>query len=101
MMGTKYLEQTGTMTIDNGVNRARCVVEFKEPVTGSTQSGSGSQYSPTERLRPPLRGNGMRDLRANSALTTFKSVESDAFPKNTLDFLWVQQPGHHTQRGHS
>jgi len=49
MMGTKYLEHQGKMTIENKTNRDRCVLEFKQngywaplnQVTGTVLSPSG------------------------------------------------------------
>ena len=53
MMGTKYLEHTGKMTIECTTTKARCVIEFKEngywnqsnEVVGTVYSSAGKAVS--------------------------------------------------------
>lgn len=56
MVGTKYLEHTGKMTIENQSTKARCVLEFKQngywvsnnQVTGTVFSPNGSVETQVE-----------------------------------------------------
>lgn len=57
MMGTKYLEHCGKLTIDNVTTKARCVLDFKE--TGYWAAGnqvSGTVYNPTGGIEVSLEG---------------------------------------------
>jgi len=88
MMGTKYLEHTGTMTIDNVSTGARCVVEFKETgYWGVPNQVQGVMYSPTGEVETTLEGKWdegfARKLSPNHLQVLWRATP---FPKNTLDF---------------
>jgi hypothetical protein len=88
MMGTKYLEHTGKMTIDNVSTEARCVVEFKETgYWGVPNQVYGAVYSPTGELETTLEGKWdegfTRKLSPNHLQVLWRITP---FPKNTLDF---------------
>jgi hypothetical protein len=88
MMGTKYLEHTGNMTIDNVSTGARCVVEYKETgYWGVPNQVQGAVYSPTGEIEATLEGKwdeGLaRKLSPNHLQVLWRATP---FPKNTLDF---------------
>jgi hypothetical protein len=88
MMGTKYLEHTGKMTIENISTEARCVVEFKEAgYWGVPNQVHGAVYSPTGELETTLEGKwdeGLaRKLSPNHLQVLWRVTP---FPKNALDF---------------
>lgn len=88
MMGTKYLEHTGNMTIDNVSTGARCVVEFKETgYWGVPNQVNGAMYSPTGEIETTLEGKWdealARKLSPNHLQVLWRATP---FPKNTLDF---------------
>ncbi|KAJ7783522.1 oxysterol binding protein [Mycena maculata] len=57
MVGTKYLEHVGKMTIENKYTRARCVVEFKPSgYWGTSNMVSASVYSPENQVVTQLEG---------------------------------------------
>ncbi|CAL1696578.1 unnamed protein product [Somion occarium] len=57
MMGTKYLEHCGKMTIHNSQTGARCVLEFKENgYWGPTNLVAGTVLSPTGQSAAQLEG---------------------------------------------
>ncbi|KAI0036658.1 Oxysterol-binding protein-domain-containing protein [Vararia minispora EC-137] len=63
MMGTKYLEHTGKMTIENMITKARCVVEFKENGYWElTNQVVGTVYSPSGKAQCTLEGNWDQSL---------------------------------------
>ncbi|KAF8499202.1 Oxysterol-binding protein-domain-containing protein [Russula emetica] len=88
MMGTKYLEHTGNMTIDNVSTGARCVVEFKETgYWGVPNQVHGAVYSPTGEIETTLEGKWdealARKLSPNHLQVLWRATP---FPKNALDF---------------
>jgi len=57
MVGTKYLEHVGKMTIENTHTRARCVIEFKPSgYWGASNMVSGAVYSPSGQVVTQLEG---------------------------------------------
>jgi oxysterol-binding protein-related protein 3/6/7 len=88
MMGTKYFEHTGKMTIENISTNARCVVEFREAgYWGVPNQVYGAVYSPTGEIETTLEGKwdeGLaRKLGPNHLQVLWRMVP---FPKNSLDF---------------
>ncbi|KAI0271494.1 Oxysterol-binding protein-domain-containing protein [Gloeopeniophorella convolvens] len=88
MMGTKYLEHTGKMTIENVSTRARCVVEFKESgYWGMPNQVSGTVYSPSGDIDSTLEGKWdealARKLGPNHLQVLWRMTP---FPKNAPDF---------------
>jgi hypothetical protein len=87
MMGAKYFEHTGKMTIENVSTGARCVVEFKESgYWGVPNQVDGTVYSPTGEIETTLEGKwdeGLaRKLSPNHLQVLWRVTP---FPKNTLD----------------
>ncbi|KAF8273796.1 Oxysterol-binding protein-domain-containing protein [Lactarius quietus] len=87
MMGTKYLEHTGKMTIENVSTGARCVVEFRESgYWGVPNQVYGAVYSPTGDIETTLEGKWdevlARKLGPNHLQILWRMTP---FPKNTLD----------------
>jgi hypothetical protein len=57
MVGTKYLEHVGKMTIENTHSHARCAVEFKPSgYWGASNMVSGTVYSPSGQAVTQLEG---------------------------------------------
>jgi hypothetical protein len=88
MMGTKYFEHTGNMTIDNVSTGARCVVEFRESgYWGVPNQVYGAAYSPTGEIETNLEGKWdegfARKLSPNHLQVLWRVAP---FPKNTLDY---------------
>lgn len=88
MMGTKYLEHTGKMTIENVSTGARCVVEFRESgYWGVPNQVYGAVYSPTGDIETTLEGKWdevvARKLGPNHLQILWRMTP---FPKNALDF---------------
>ena len=87
MMGTKYLEHTGNMTIENVTTGARCVVEFRESgYWGVPNQVYGTVYSPAGDTETTLEGKWdevvARKLGPNHLQILWRMA---SFPKNTLD----------------
>lgn len=87
MMGTKYLEHTGNMTIENVTTGARCVVEFRESgYWGVPNQVYGAVHSPTGDIETTLEGKWdevvARKLGPNHLQILWRMTP---FPKNTLD----------------
>jgi oxysterol-binding protein-related protein 3/6/7 len=87
MMGTKYLEHSGKMTIENVSTNARCVVEFRESgYWGVPNQVFGAVYSPTGEIKTTLEGKwdeGLaRKLGPNHLQVLWRVVP---FPKHSLD----------------
>jgi oxysterol-binding protein-related protein 3/6/7 len=87
MMGAKYLEHTGKMTIENVSTNARCVVEFRESgYWGVPNQVYGAVYSPTGEIETTLEGKWdevlTRKLGPNHLQVLWRMVP---FPKNALD----------------
>ncbi|KAI9512618.1 Oxysterol-binding protein-domain-containing protein [Russula earlei] len=88
MMGTKYLEHTGKMTIDNVSTGARCVVDFRESgYWGVPNQVYGTVYSPSGETETTLEGKWdeafARKLSANHLQILWRA---SPWPKNALDF---------------
>ena len=77
MMGTKYLEHAGKMTIRNNRTGGRCVLEFKENgYWGPTNLVSGTVFSPSGETLTQLEGKfewGPMCFRVCSWLSTDRS----------------------------
>lgn len=57
MLGTKYLEHSGKMTIENVTTKARCVIDFKEGgYWGAANHIAGTVYSPSGGVETHLEG---------------------------------------------
>jgi len=87
MMGTKYLEHTGKMTIENISTGSRCVVEFRETgYWGVPNQVYGAVYSPTGDIETTLEGKWdevvARKLGPNHLQILWRMTP---FPKNSLD----------------
>ncbi|KAI9445412.1 Oxysterol-binding protein-domain-containing protein [Lactarius indigo] len=87
MMGTKYLEHTGKMTIENVSTGARCVVEFRESgYWGVPNQVYGTVYSPTGDIETTLEGKWdevlARKLGPNHLQILWRMTP---FPKNAQD----------------
>jgi len=87
MMGAKYLEHSGKMTIENVSTNSRCVVEFRESgYWGVPNQVYGAVYSPTGEVEATLEGKWdevlARKLGPNHLQVLWRVVP---FPKNTLD----------------
>jgi len=88
MMGTKYLEHTGKMTIDNVSTGARCVVDYRESgYWGVPNQVYGAVYSPTGEIETNLEGKWdegfARKLSPNHLQVLWRATP---WPKNVLDF---------------
>ena len=63
MMGTKYLEHTGKMTIECTTTKARCVIEFKENgYWNQSNEVVGTVYSSAGKAMSSLEGNWDQSL---------------------------------------
>lgn len=57
MVGTKYLEHSGKLTIDNKRTKARCVLEFKpNGYFGSSNQVAGTVFSSSGKVQTHLEG---------------------------------------------
>lgn len=89
MMGTKYLEHTGKMIIENTTTKARCVIEFKEAgYWGVSNLVSGSVFvSSSAKPVTTLEGKwdeGLTRKLNDSHLHVLWKV--NPYPKNALDY---------------
>ena len=88
MMGTKYLEHSGNMTIEDLSTEARCVVEFKENgYWAITNTVIGTVYSPSGTIDATLDGKWdesfARKLGSSHLHVLWKMTP---FPANSLDY---------------
>ncbi|KAI0095308.1 Oxysterol-binding protein-domain-containing protein [Irpex rosettiformis] len=89
MMGTKYLEHAGKMTIQNVSTKARCVLEFKESgYWGPVNQVEGTVFSPKGQAVSQLEGKwdevmvqklDMQHLRVLWRITPFPRNVSDYY----------------------
>ncbi|KAA1468625.1 hypothetical protein DENSPDRAFT_834003 [Dentipellis sp. KUC8613] len=88
MMGTKYLEHSGKMTIENIFTKARCVVEFKENgYWAITNDVSATVYSPSGKVEATLTGKWDQSLARDLGSSRLQMLWKIApFPKNSLDY---------------
>lgn len=88
MMGTKYLEHVGTMTIENVAANDRCVLEFKESgYWGAANAVSGTVYSASGESVANLEGKWDENIVRTLDESRFQLLWKIApFPKNCKDY---------------
>lgn len=88
MMGTKYLEHVGTMTIENVTGNDRCVLEFKESgYWGAANAVSGTVYSASGKPLASLEGKWDENIVRVLDESRFQLLWKIApFPKNCKDY---------------
>ncbi|KAF5377565.1 hypothetical protein D9615_005220 [Tricholomella constricta] len=88
MVGTKYLEHCGKMTIDNTHDETRCVLEFKQNgYWGATNVVSGMVYGPSGEVVLHLEGKWDDQMAQTIDSSNFRILWRMApFPKNTHDY---------------
>ncbi|KAI0321105.1 Oxysterol-binding protein-domain-containing protein [Amylostereum chailletii] len=87
MMGTKYLEHSGKMVIENLSTKARCVIEFKENgYWDSSNIVTGTVFSSSGKVDATLEGNWdaalARKLDSSHLHVLWRATP---FPKNSLE----------------
>jgi len=88
MVGTKYLEHCGKMTIENTENHARCVLEFKQSgYFAASNVVSGTVHAPSGKVVAHLEGRWDDQIAQTVDSSNFRILWRMApFPKNTDDF---------------
>jgi hypothetical protein len=88
MLGTKYLEHSGKMTIDNTSNNARCVLDFKQ--SGYWEASnvvSGTVHSPTGSIVNYLEGKWNDHIAQTMDASHFRILwRVTPFPKSAPEF---------------
>lgn len=88
MMGTKYLEHVGSMTITNITDSSKCIIEFKQGgYWGASNAVSGTIHSSSGSVTGHLEGKWDESLAQqldNSHLKILWRINS--FPKNAHDY---------------
>ncbi|TFY82692.1 hypothetical protein EWM64_g1318 [Hericium alpestre] len=88
MMGTKYLEHTGKMTVENVTTRAKCVIEFKENGYWAVANDVfGTVYSPSGKIEAHIEGKWddslVRRLNHSHLQVLWRMTP---FPKNSPEY---------------
>ncbi|KAJ7139866.1 Oxysterol-binding protein-domain-containing protein [Mycena epipterygia] len=88
MVGTKYLEHVGKMTIENTHTDARCVVEFKPSgYWGASNMVSGAVYSPSGQVVTQLEGKWDDQVSQTLDSSHFRILWRVApYPKDTHEY---------------
>ncbi|EKM60912.1 uncharacterized protein PHACADRAFT_84847 [Phanerochaete carnosa HHB-10118-sp] len=88
MMGTKYLEHCGKMTIQNTTTGARCVLEFKEAgYWGPSNQVAGIVYSPEGKTMSHLEGKWDEQMVQKLDASHLRILwRMTPFPKNADDY---------------
>ena len=88
MMGTKYLEHIGAMTIDNVTTDDRCVLEFKESgYWGDANAVSGTVHSASGESLASLEGKWDENIVRTLDESRFQLLwRISPFPKNCKDY---------------
>ncbi|KAF8587365.1 hypothetical protein K439DRAFT_1549545 [Ramaria rubella] len=84
MVGTKYLEHVGSLSIENKANGARCVIEFQEAgYWGTPNLLSGTAYSPKGNIEARLEGTWHEQLSQVLSDSHLKVLwRANVFPKH-------------------
>jgi Oxysterol-binding protein. len=84
MVGTKYLEHCGKMTIENTMNNARCVLEFKQSgYWAASNVVSGTIHAPSGEVVAQLEGKWDDQIAQTVDSSNFRILWRVApFPKN-------------------
>jgi hypothetical protein len=87
MMGTKYLEHVGAMTIENVTTNDRCVLEFKESgYWGSANAVSGTVHSASGKSLANLEGKWDENIVRTLDESRFQLLwRISPFPKDCKD----------------
>ncbi|KAF9650754.1 hypothetical protein BDM02DRAFT_3092654 [Thelephora ganbajun] len=88
MMGTKYLEHIGAMTIENVATDDRCILEFKESgYWGAVNAVSGTIYSASGRSLASIEGKWDENIVRTLDESRFQLLwKISPFPKNYKDY---------------
>jgi hypothetical protein len=88
MMGTKYLEHVGAMTIENVTTDDRCVLEFKESgYWGAANAVSGTVYSASGKSVASLEGKWDENIVRTLDESRFQLLwKVSPFSKNYRDY---------------
>lgn len=90
MMGTKYLEHTGKMTIENTTDKSRCVIDFKEAgYWGASNLVSGSVYTSSSSHKPVATLEGKWDESLSRKINDSHLHvlwKMNPFPNNALEY---------------
>ncbi|KAJ6509279.1 oxysterol binding protein [Mycena vitilis] len=88
MVGTKYLEHVGKMTIENTHTHARCVVEFKPSgYWGASNVVSGTLHSPSGDVVTQLEGKWDEQMSQTLDGSTFRILwKISPYPKDTHEY---------------
>ncbi|KAG6842480.1 hypothetical protein C0991_000006 [Blastosporella zonata] len=88
MVGTKYLEHTGKMTIENTHDQTRCVLEFKQNgYWGASNVVSGTVYESSGEVAMHLEGKWDDQMTQTLDSSNFRILwRSTPFPKETHEF---------------
>ncbi|KAG6850320.1 hypothetical protein H0H93_014895 [Arthromyces matolae] len=88
MVGTKYLEHTGKMTIENLRDRTRCVIDFKQNgYWGPSNVVSGDVYDPSGDIVMHMEGKWDDQMTQTLDSSNFRVLwRSAPFPKDTHEF---------------
>lgn len=88
MVGTKYLEHVGKLTIENVTNRSRCVLEFKQSgYWGVSNVVSGVIYSPDGDAVSQLEGKWDEQMSETVDESHLRILwRASPWPKETHDY---------------
>lgn len=88
MVGTKYLEHTGKMSIENTHDQTRCVLEFKQNgYWGASNQVSGTVYGPSGEAVSHLDGKWDDQMAQSLDSSHFRVLwRITPFPKNTHEY---------------
>jgi oxysterol-binding protein-related protein 3/6/7 len=88
MVGTKYFEHTGQMTIENTTSGMRCVLDFKQNgYWGPTNIVTGAVHSSDGEVLDKLEGKWDDQMSLTQDGDRFRVLwRCSAFPKNTLEY---------------
>lgn len=88
MVGTKYLEHTGKMSIENTHDQTQCVLEFKQNgYWGASNQVSGTVYGPSGEAVSHLDGKWDDQMAQSLDSSHFRVLwRITPFPKNTHEY---------------
>lgn len=88
MVGTKYLEHVGSLSIENMTTGSRCVIEFQEAgYWGTPNLLSGTVYSPKGKVETRLEGAWHEQLSQSLSASHLRVLwRANAFPKHAPQY---------------
>jgi hypothetical protein len=88
LVGTKYLEHCGKMTIENNITKAQCILDFKQSgYFANSNMVSGVIFSPSGRVLSHLEGKWDDQMSLTIDESHFRVLWRAApFPKNAVEY---------------